>query len=235
MAGVRSSVDRGPYYAQVNTMGSVVLLNAARKHKVSVFVLGSTSSVYGQTSRVPFVEDDAADRPLAPYPASKRSAELYGYSYHQLFGLNVTALRFFNVYGPHGRPDMMPMKVIESILKEKPIQTFAGGSLQRDWTYIDDIVSGLVSALERPLGYEIINLGFGSPVTLSKFIQIYEQLIGKSAVTVDVPMPATEPTITYCDNSRARKLLDFAPQTPLEVGLKNTWEWYSQVRSSTNN
>lgn len=231
MAGVRSSVDRGPYYAQVNTMGSVTLLNEARKHKVSVFVLGSTSSVYGETSRVPFVEDDAADRPLAPYPASKRSAEMFGHSYHQLFGLNVTALRFFNVYGPHGRPDMMPMKVIDSILQGKPIQIFDGGTLQRDWTYIDDIVSGLVAALERPLGYQILNLGYGSPVTLIKFIQIYEQLIGKSAVTVDVPMPLTEPTITYCDNTRARQLLGFAPQTPLEEGLKHTWEWYTQVHS----
>ena len=134
LAGVRNSIEEGPLYADVNTTGSANLMNVARQHSVSIFVQASTSSVYGQTNRIPFQEEDAPDEPLAPYPASKRSAELYGYSYHNLFGLNVTVLRFFNVYGPNGRPDMMPMKAIDSILNEKRIQLYDGGKLQRDWT-----------------------------------------------------------------------------------------------------
>src|SRR5690606_13264999 len=121
MAGVRSSAEQGRLYADVNTGGTVTLLDVARKHPVSVFVLGSTSSVYAISNRYPFAEDDTADRPLAPYPASKRAADHFGYSYHQLYGLNVTAVRFFNVYGPHGRPDMMPMKTIEAILNGETI------------------------------------------------------------------------------------------------------------------
>ena len=226
MAGVRSSAEQGRLYADVNTSGTVTLLDEARKHDVSVFVLGSTSSVYGATKRIPFVEDDTADRPLAPYPASKRAAEVFGYSYHQLYGLPVTVLRFFNVYGPHGRPDMMPIRAIEAILGDQEITMFEGGTLQRDWTYIDDIVAGVVAALERPMGYQIINLGFGSPVPLTEFIRIYEELIGKRARVRTVPRPLTEPPITYCDNTRARQLLDFAPQVNITEGLARTWAWY---------
>lgn len=226
MANVRYSVERGTLYADVNTTGSVNLMDIARRRDVSVFMQASTSSVYGQTTRVPFVEDDAPDFPLAPYPASKRAAEIFAYSYHQLFGLNVTVLRFFNVYGPAGRPDMMPMRVIEAILNGQTIDVFDGGSLQRDWTYIEDIVDGVAAALERPLGYRIINLGCGAPIPLTDFIHIYEELIGKEAVTRVVPAPPTEPRITYCDNTRARQLLDFKPTVQIEEGLARTWEWY---------
>jgi UDP-glucuronate 4-epimerase len=228
LANVRYSVERGRQYADVNTTGTVTLLDAARKHQVKVFVIGSTSSVYGQTARIPFVEEDAATLPLAPYPASKRAAEMFGYSYHQLFGLNVNVVRFFNVYGPHGRPDMMPMKAIQAILRGETIQLFEGGELQRDWTYIDDIVAGVCLALDKPLGYEIFNLGFGAPITLNAFIRIYERLIGKQAVTVNVPTPRSEPPITYCDNSKARTLLGFAPKVDIETGLTRTWEWYCE-------
>jgi UDP-glucuronate 4-epimerase len=226
MAGVRYSAEQGRLYADVNTGGSVTLMDAAREHPVEVFVQASTSSVYGNTDRIPFVEDDAPDFPLAPYPASKRAAELFGHSYHHLFGLNVTVLRFFNVYGPHGRPDMMPMKVIDAILSGQPIQVYDGGDLKRDWTYIDDTVDGLVAALERPMGYQIINLGYGAPVSLTEFIEIYEELIGKSAIQNYVPAPLTEPRITYCDNTRARQLLGFNPKIALPEGLARTWEWY---------
>jgi len=228
MAGVRYSVEQGRLYADVNTTGSVIMMDAARKHGVENFVLASTSSVYGQAERIPFVEDDAPDCPLAPYPASKRAAELYAYSYHQLFDLNITVLRFFNVYGPAGRPDMMPIRAIDSILKGETIRKFGGGTLERDWTYIDDTVSGVVAALQRPMGYAIINLGRGEALSLNRFISIYEDLIGKKAVTVDVPAPLSEPRITYCDNSRARELLGFNPQVDIEEGLARTWAWYQQ-------
>lgn len=228
MASVRYSAERGRLYADVNTGATVSLMDEARKHDVSVFVFGSTSSVYGDTARVPFTEDDAAANPLAPYPASKRAAEIFAYTYYQLFGLNVSILRFFNVYGPHGRPDMMPLRVIEAILHGTPIDLYNGGDLQRDWTYIDDIIEGIRAALERPLGYQIMNLGFGSPITLSEFIRIYEQLIGRQAVTRDVDSPLTEPKITYCDNARATELLGFSPKVDIAEGLARTWSWYRE-------
>jgi UDP-glucuronate 4-epimerase len=226
MAGVRFSVEKGPLYAEVNTVGSANLLNAARQHAIEVFIQASTSSVYGQTSKIPFSEDDAAATPLAPYPASKRAAEIFGHSYHHLFGLNVTVLRLFNVYGPHGRPDMMPLRVIESILSGQSIPVYDGGVLERDWTYIEDTVDGIVAALERPMGFEIINLGYGAATSLQKFIQIYERLIGKPAITHSIPTPLSEPHITFCNNQRARDLLGFSPRVAIEEGLQCTWEWY---------
>jgi UDP-glucuronate 4-epimerase len=226
LAGVRNSVEQGPLYAEVNTVGSTTLMDIARRRGLQVFVQASTSSVYGQAKRLPFSEDDAPDFPLAPYPASKRAAELFAYTYHQLFGLNVTVLRFFNVYGPSGRPDMMPIKVIESILNDRVITIYDEGRLERDWTYIDDIIAGVAAALERPMGYQLINLGCGAPIPLTEFIHIYERLIGKKALTRPAPAPASEPRVTYCDNSRARALLDFEPKIRIEEGLARTWEWY---------
>lgn len=226
MAGVRYSAEQGRLYAEVNTTASVGLMDEARKHDVEVFVQASTSSVYGNTDKIPFVETDTPDWPLAPYPASKRATELFAHSYYHLYGLNVTVLRFFNVYGPQGRPDMMPIKVIDSIVQQQPIRVYDGGQLKRDWTYIDDTVEGVLAALERPMGYQIINLGFGAPVALTEFIEIYEELIGKPAIQTFVPAPLTEPQITYCDNTRARELLDFEPKTGLADGLAHTWAWY---------
>ena len=229
LANVRASVERAPEYLAHNTMGTVNLLEAGRKHGIEMFVMGSTSSVYGNDTPVPFAETAPADHPLASYPASKRAAELMGHTYWNLFNMPVTVLRFFNVYGPGGRPDMMPLKVIEALLARRPIQLFDGGQLQRDWTYIDDTVSGIVAALERPLGYEVINLGFGAPSTLNQFITILEELTGLEAITEVTPAPPTEPWITYCDNSKARRLLGFDPRTSLVDGLARTWDWYRSV------
>lgn len=229
MSNVRYSIDKGRLYSDVNTSATVTLMDAARKHKVSTFVFASTSSVYGSTTRIPFVEDDAAGMPLAPYPASKRAAEIFAYSYYQLFGLNVSVLRLFNVYGPYGRPDMMPLRVIEAILKGDSIPIYDGGKLKRDWTYISDVLDGVIAALERPLGYSVMNLGFGAPIPLTDFIQIYEKLIGKKAITHDVPAPSSEPFITYCDNTRAHDLLDFQPKVDVEEGLAYTWAWYKKA------
>ena len=236
LSGVRYSIERGGLYADVNTRGSVNLLDAASKTfskrgRIKVFVQASTSSVYGANTPVPFREDAAADMPLAPYPASKRAAEMFAHSYHQLFGLNVTVTRLFNVYGPYGRPDMMPVRAIETILRGETLPFYDGGALKRDWTYIDDIVDGLVAALERPLGYQIINLGGGQPIALTEFISIYEKLLNKCAVLENVPAPASEPPITYCDNTRARELLGFAPKIDIHEGLARTWAWYQSTHS----
>lgn len=233
LANVRYSIDRGPIYSDVNVTATVSLLDLARQRAVENVIFGSTSSVYGNAAHVPFHEDDPAIAPLAPYPASKRAAELFAYTYFNTFGLNTTVLRFFNVYGPHGRPDMMPIRAIEAILNGTPIQMYGGGHLKRDWTYIDDIVDGVAAALTRPLGFEIINLGYGHPITLLEFIDIYEQLIGKKAVRIDVAAPVSEPAITYCDNTRARTLLGFDPRTPISEGLARTWAWYKGMRGST--
>ena len=227
MAGVRSSVEQAELYMEVNTMGTVHVLEAARRHGVEMLVLGSTSSVYGKTTRLPFTEDDAADRPLAPYPASKRAAEIVAYGHHHLFGLPVTVLRFFNVYGPAGRPDMMPLRLMRAATTGQAVPVFEGGDLQRDWTYIDDTVAGVIAALERPMGYEVINLGVGEPVSLNEFIETIEELAGRVIKRIDRPTPASDPPTTYCNNEKARRLLDFAPAVSVREGLARTWEWFA--------
>ncbi len=226
MAGVRESVRQPHLYLDVNLTGTLNLLDAAQGAGVEVFVLASTSSVYGATHTLPFVETDPADRPLAAYPASKRAAELVGHSYHHLHGLNVTCLRFFNVYGPAGRPDMMPLRVMHALMDGTTIPIFNGGDIHRDWTYVDDTVRGVIAALERPLGYEVINLGVGAPISLREFIATFEALSGRTLNTRDVPTPPSDPPITYCDNSKARRLLDFEPQTSVRDGLAHTWAWF---------
>ncbi len=235
LANVRKSIEFGDLYSDVNTTGTVNLMNIARKYDVSVFVQISTSSVYGQAKRIPFSEDDTPDKPLSPYPASKRAAELFAYTYYELHKLNVTVLRLFNVYGPNGRPDMMPLKTIDSILNDKVITVYDEGKLERDWTYVDDTVAGISAALERPLGYAIINLGYGSPISLNEFIHIYEDLIGKKALVEYAPAPASEPRITYCDNTRARELLGFNPQVKINEGLARTWAWYQTYKQLSSN
>ena len=226
MAGVRASVTEAHLYFDVNVMGTLNLLEAAQQHRIEQFVLASTSSVYGATERLPFVEEDAADHPLAPYPASKRAAEIMAHSYHHQFNLNVTCVRFFNVYGPQGRPDMMPMRVIEAAVQGKPVTLFDDGKLGRDWTYIDDIVDGVTAALERPLGYEVMNLGRGNPINMTEFVDIIEELTGRKIERLTAPAPASEPPITFCDNTRARHLLGFDPKVSVVEGLHRTWEWY---------
>jgi UDP-glucuronate 4-epimerase len=226
MAGVRLSVEDPLLYVAVNTTGTAHLLEGARRVGTRMFVLASTSSVYGATERLPFCEDDAADHPLAPYPASKRGAEILAHSFHHLFGLHVTAVRFFNVYGPAGRPDMMPLRLMDAITHGKPITVYNGGDIHRDWTYIDDTVDGVLAALDRPLGYQVINLGLGAPVSLSAFIDRVEALAGRKLVRVEAPTPASDPPITYCNNEKARRLLGFAPSVSVDVGLERTWQWF---------
>lgn len=230
LAGVRASVDQPRLYLEVNLSGTLNLLEAAKRASIEQFVLASTSSVYGRTEILPFVETDTADRPLAAYPASKRAAELLAHSYHNLAGMPVTALRFFNVYGPAGRPDMMPWRLLEAAQTGEPIKLFNGGDIHRDWTYIADTVAGVMAALDKPLGYEIINLGCGAPISLTDFVEIIEEYSGKAINTVSVPTPLSDPPITYCNNDKARQLLGFAPRVSIREGLWRTWEWYRDYR-----
>jgi UDP-glucuronate 4-epimerase len=227
MAGVRSATPVEVYGA-VNIMGTLHLLEAARQRRVELFVMASTSSVYGKTHILPFVETDSADRPLTPYAATKRAAELLGHTYHHLHGMQVTVLRLFNVYGPYGRPDMMPMKLLHASQTGAEVLLFNDGELARDWTYVDDTVAGIVQALHTPLGYEVINLGLGSPIRMRAFVEIIEELTGQRLNTRAVPTPPSDPPITFCNNEKARRLLGFDPRVPVAEGLARTWEWFRQ-------
>lgn len=230
LAGVRASIGQALLYHDVNVAGTIHLLDAARDHAVESFVFASTSSVYGDTQRIPFVEDDCCDRPLAPYPASKRSCELLGHSYHRLHGLNFTALRFFTVYGPRNRPDMMAYMLLESIVTGRAVPLFDAGRMRRDWTYVGDIAQGVVAAADKPLGYEILNIGRGEPVLLSDFVKKLESLAGGSAVLRHEPAPLADVSETYADVSRIRRLLGYAPSTSVDEGVERLWAWFKDQR-----
>ena len=230
MPGVRASVNQIRLYMDVNLTGSMNLLEASKINQVQQFVLASTSSVYGKTDVLPFIESDTADRPLAAYPASKRAAEMLAYSYHNLVNMNVNVLRFFNVYGPAGRPDMMPWKLMEATQSGEVITLFNNGDIHRDWTYISDTVAGVLAALDKPLGYEVINLGCGAPISLSDFVEIIEEYAGRTINKLAAPTPLSDPPITYCDNSKARDLLGFAPTVSTRDGLWRAWQWYREYR-----
>ncbi len=226
MAGVRASIEDPRLYYDVNLIGTLVLLDTARDHQVENFVFASTSSVYGNTRAIPFVETDVCDRPLAPYPASKRAAEMLGYAYHHLYGQSFTALRFFTVYGPRGRPDMMAYKVLDNIFFGKEVPLYNEGQMHRDWTYVEDIVSGIVAAVDRPLGYEIVNLGRGEPVLLADFVALIEQMAGRKARLVPSPMPEADIAYTYADINKARRLLGYDPNVSVREGVRRFWRWY---------
>lgn len=233
MAGVRVSIDDPGLYYDVNVLGTLALLDAAvgrmgtkNQEKLPTFIFASTSSVYGNTQTVPFVPEDTCDRPLAPYAASKRASEMLSYTYHHLYGLNCTMFRFFTVYGPRGRPDMMAYKVLDNIFTGCDVPLYNNGNMYRDWTYVGDIVSGLVSAIDHPLGYEILNLGRGEPVLLSDFVKGIEQLAGRSAQLTSTPMMDADIAYTFADISKTRSLLQYEPQTSVPEGVAKFWEWY---------
>ncbi|HEY4691699.1 MAG TPA: SDR family NAD(P)-dependent oxidoreductase [Anaerolineae bacterium] len=226
MANVRYSLKQPALYFDVNLRGTHNLLEAARQHGVSHFIFASTSSVYGRTDKIPFVETDPTDRPLAPYPASKKAGEVLAHAYHIAYGLKCRVLRLFNVYGPRGRPDMTPFLFTERLLRGEPITVFDEGRPQRDWTYIDDTVAGVIAAIEADFDYEIFNLGRGQPVVLSDFIRVIESLTGKQAIVQPGPLPDTEPMITYSDTSKAARWLGYQPRVSLPDGLARFYEWY---------
>jgi len=231
MAGVRNAVQYPDLYVEVDLNGTQHLMDAARASKdFQNFVFASTSSVYGNTKQIPFVETDPCDRPLQPYAAAKRAAEILGYSYHYLFGLNFTAIRFFTVYGPNGRPDMMAYLLAESVTKGIQIPLYNGGQMYRDWTYVEDITDGIAAALDRPLGYEIINLGRGEPTLLKDFVEMIENLAGRKANVIHKPKLAADFVRNEADITKARSLLGYEPKVPVTEGVENFWEWYCSVQ-----
>ena len=228
MAGVRYSIERAPLYVDVNVRGTVNLLEGTRKAGIPHFVFASTSSVYGRTELLPFQEENPASSPLAPYPATKIAGETMGHAYHNMFDLSFTALRFFSVYGPRGRPDMMPYHITDCIVHDREFMLYEAGEMHRDWTYVGDIAAGIVAAADRQLGYEVINLGRGEPVRMADFVDKIEELIGKRAMMTTPPAPASEPPITYADVSKAHELLDYKPKVSVDEGLGCLWEWYRE-------
>ncbi|HET6247329.1 MAG TPA: GDP-mannose 4,6-dehydratase [Tepidisphaeraceae bacterium] len=225
MAAVRYSVEHPLVYGTINVQGSMNLLDAARHFGRPRMVMASTGSLYGSDTPVPFKETATADRPLAPYPASKRAMELMAHSFHHLWKLPITIVRFFNVYGPHGRPDMMPWQWSRMILAGETLKLYNAGHLKRDWTYIDDIVTGMMLALDKGLDWEVLNLGCSNPVENLDFVKTLESLLGKKANIIDAPTPESEPLITYADISKARKLLAYDPKINVEEGLRRFIEW----------
>jgi UDP-glucuronate 4-epimerase len=229
MAGVRASVEAPQLYYDVNLTGTLHLLDAAREHHTPNFVFASTSSVYGGTEQIPFVESDRCDRPLSPYAASKRAGELLGFTYHHLHHLSFTALRFFTVYGPRGRPDMMAYKVADNICFGRQVPLYNNGQMHRDWTYVDDIVAGVLAAADRPLGYEVLNLGRGQPILLAEFVSLIEEFAGRKASLVPAPMPDSDVPYTFADTSKARHLLGYEPRVSVREGVERLWMWYRQA------
>lgn len=235
LAGVRASMEDPAGYYDVNLLGTLVLLDVAvgrgtpTAPQPRVFVAASTSSVYGATRQIPFVETDQCGTPLAPYPASKRAVELLGYTYHHLYGLHFTAVRIFTAYGPRGRPDMLAYKLAESVHFGREVPLYDGGELHRDWTYVDDLVSGIVAAADRPLGYEVINLGRGEPVRVLDFVRLIERLTGRKARLVPAPRPQADITYTYAEISKAGRLLGYAPAVSVEEGVARFLVWYEQA------
>ncbi|MET0390667.1 MAG: SDR family NAD(P)-dependent oxidoreductase [Polyangiales bacterium] len=227
LAGVRTSIRQCRRYFDVNVNGSLALLEAARETRVGQLVFASTSSVYGNGDAQPLVESVACDRPLSPYSASKRSVELIGAAYHHLHGLHFTALRFFTVYGPRNRPDMMAYKLLESITRGQCVPLYNGGLLHRDWTYVKDIAAGVVAAVDRPLGYEAINLGRGEAVLLKDFVSRLEDLAGDRAQLIDEPAPLADVVYTHACIDKARALLGYTPTTSVHEGARELWRWYS--------
>ena len=225
MAAVRYSVEHPLIYGEVNVQGSMNLMDAARLNGCPNMVLASTGSVYGADTPVPFAVTAPAVMPLAPYPASKRAMELMAHCYHHIWKLPITVVRFFNVYGPEGRPDMMPWQWTYAILEGRVLSLYGAGKLKRDWTYIDDIVSGFIAALDKRLPWDTFNLGCGNPVENLRFIEILENLLGKKAIKIDTPTPSSEPMVTFADIAETTAKLNWRPQVQLEQGLEQFIKW----------
>ncbi len=228
MAGVRASVEDARLYYDVNVGGTLNLLESAREQGRPLFVFASTSSAYGRTERVPFVETDQADTPLAPYPASKRACELLGHSYHHVHGMDFTALRFFTVYGPRNRPDMLAHLALDAGYRGKELALYENGELWRDWTYVDDITDGIVRASSRRLGYQIINLGRGEPVLLRDFVSKLAEKTGRSIRWKSQPLPTADVARTWASIDKARRLLGYHPSIDVEEGIERLVRWYER-------
>jgi UDP-glucuronate 4-epimerase len=226
LAGVRNSLKYPQLYEEVNVKGTLNLLEASHRHDVDNLVFASSSSVYGDRSQAPFREEEPADWPISPYAATKRAGELYCYTYHHLYDIPITCLRFFTVYGPWGRPDMALYLFASAIFEGRELQMFGDGTSLRDYTFIADTVAGVLAALDADLGFEIINLGNCRTVMLRDFITLIEKSCGHRARIKQLPMQPGDVRLTCADITKAQQLLGYDPQTPAEVGIDIFVDWY---------
>jgi len=227
-AGVRYSLENPFAYIRSNVQGTTVIFELARRHKVKHVVYASSSSVYGTNTKQPFSEEDRVDTPISLYAATKRSNELEAFTYHRLFGISMTGLRFFTVYGPYGRPDMAAFLFSDAILKGKELKVFNYGRMYRDFTYVSDIVDGVARALDREFPCEVFNLGCGSKVELMRFINQIEKALGKKARMKMLPLQPGDIVETYADITKAKEKLGYQPKVGVEEGVKRFVEWYRQ-------
>jgi nucleoside-diphosphate-sugar epimerase len=223
-AGVRYSLENPFIYITTNVYGTLNLLELCRKYNVPKFVLASTSSLYaGQP--MPFKEDLPVNTPISPYAASKKSAEVIAYTYNYHYGIDVSIVRYFTVYGPAGRPDMSIFRFIKWIMEDRPIEVFGDGTQSRDFTYVDDIAEGTILAL-KPVGYEIINLGGNNPHKLTEIIDLIEKYTGKEAKLVNKEFHKADIKATWADITKAKEILTWEPKVGIEDGIKKTIEWF---------
>lgn len=230
-AGVRASIVNPRLYQQVNVGGTLNLLELARKFKSKQFIFGSSSSVYGNQKKTPFSETDPVNQPVSPYAATKKAGEMLSYSYSYLHEIKMTVLRFFTVYGPRGRPDMAPYIFTKAISERAPIIRYGNGSSRRDYTYVDDIVKGIVRAIDKPFKFEVINLGSNQPVKLNDFIKTIEKLTGKKAKIRQQPRNPADVKQTFAEIKKAKRLLNWQPEVDLEKGMKQFIDWYGKRKN----
>eukprot|EP00814_Leptocylindrus_danicus_P013849 CAMPEP_0116010380 /NCGR_PEP_ID=MMETSP0321-20121206/3967_1 /TAXON_ID=163516 /ORGANISM="Leptocylindrus danicus var. danicus, Strain B650" /LENGTH=401 /DNA_ID=CAMNT_0003479469 /DNA_START=112 /DNA_END=1318 /DNA_ORIENTATION=- len=226
-AGVRPSIQDPFVYIHSNIRGTTQLMELAAQYSVQNFVFASSSSVYGGSSSTFFSEEEVVDNPVSPYAASKKACELLAYTYSHLYKLNVSALRFFTVYGPRGRPDMAPFKFIDRVSRGLEIQQFGDGSSSRDYTYISDIVDGIVRSIDRPYSYQVFNLGKGNGTSLKEFIELVQKYTKRKASIKVLPDQAGDVPYTCADVGKARRLLGYKANVTFEEGIRRTAKWYS--------
>jgi UDP-glucuronate 4-epimerase len=225
-AGVRPSIAQPALYTDVNINGTVALLEAVRNNHIKKIVFASSSSVYGNNKKVPFSENDNVDFPISPYAATKKAGELICHTYHHLYQISVTCLRYFTVYGPRQRPDLAIHKFTRFIEQGKPIPVYGDGQLTRDFTYIDDIIDGTFAAINKCEGYHIYNLGESKPITVRNLIVEIEKALGKKAVKEHLPLQPGDVIQTYADITKAAKDLGYSPNTQINDGLNQFVEWF---------
>jgi len=226
----RDAVNLPYVYIKVNIEGTLNILELSKKYQVKNLVIASSSSVYGNSQQLPWREDECADRQLSPYGMTKRSVELLAHSYYHNFGMNIVCLRYFNVYGENNRPSMVPYIWAEKLLRGEEIEISGDGSRRRDYTYVLDVVRGTISAMKKPLGFEIINIGNSSPVSLKDLLMVFEKVIGVSAKIKNRPSNHASVENTFADVSKAKELLDWTPTTSIEEGIAKLVLWFRNNR-----
>jgi len=229
-AGVRPSLEEPALYQRVNVEGTANILEAARASGVAKVILASSSSVYGVNSKVPFAETDPVFAPISPYAASKLACEALGHVFHHVYGMDIVMLRFFTVYGPRQRPDLAIYKFARRIAAGQPIELFGDGSSARDYTYVTDIVDGIMACVRQTFGYEIFNLGGSKPARLSFLVELLEAALGKKALVERKPNQPGDVPRTWADLSKSGRLLGYKPKVRIEEGIPLFVDWFRQAR-----